>query len=133
MKTITPGASLKPGFVELSAYWNGTIMFINTMTIVAYNELVELLKKDYIPKEDVDEVIEYLNDVERSHFNSENGRGVYEIDMREATKHLCMINDLVNNKEVIPDNDMFGLLIMAMPQKRTGNSNITKPKNKKRK
>lgn len=145
MRTITPGATLKAGYVELSAYWNGTIMFCDQLPIDKYNILVEqYMKKEFIKPEDVEYTIQYLNDVEFSYVlksqslnRPDNG---YVIDMEQATTHLLMINDLVNIKKVIPDNDMFGLLIMARPlptgpsksSKREKPTNIT-PKKKKRK
>ena len=109
-------------------------MFNDTIEISKYNsELVPFLAKDFIDTEDVDDMIEHLNQVEQKYVDDykDNPAG-YIIDLREASTHLLMINDLVNNKKVIPDSDMFGLLIMANPKKRTGNSNQT-PKKKKRK
>ena len=137
MKTITPGQGLKEGQVGLSAYWNGTPLFSNNMSIEQYNELVLALKKDFIDPEDVDDMIEYLNQVEQGYFDQcQNADKVgYVVDLKESASHLLLINDLVNNKKVIPNDDMFGLLVLTMPKKssaRTGNSNQT-PKKKKRK
>jgi hypothetical protein len=137
MKTITPGQGLKEGQVGLSAYWNGTPMFSHNMSIEQYNELVLSLKKDFIDPEDVDDMIEHLNQVEQGYFaQCQNGdKGGYVVDLKESMSHLLLINDLVNNKKVIPNDDMFGLLVLTMPKKssaRTGNSNQT-PKKKKRK
>ena len=50
---------------------------------------------------DVDEVIEYLNDVERSHFNSENGRGgllYYKTLEYYKSDYDDYITELRNNK-----------------------------------
>jgi|688.fasta_scaffold671246_1 hypothetical protein len=135
MKTmiITPGQGLKRGEVSVSAYWNGTPMFSHNMTIDIYNELVVELRKDFLAPEDVDWVIEHLNQVEKSYFDQCRDKSTpgYTVDMREASTHLMMINDLVNNKKVIPDNDMFGLLIISKGGGPKG-SNVT-PKKKKRK
>lgn len=137
MKTITPGQGLKEGQVSLSAYWNGTPLFSRNMSTEQYNGLCQSLKKDFIDSEDVDDMIEHLNQVEQKYFDEcKNSDKIgYVVDMREATSHLLLINDLVNNKKVIPNDDMFGLLVMSMPKKSsatTGNSNQT-PKKKKRK
>lgn len=132
MISIDPHKALEAGQVKVQAFWNGTIMFNHIFDVKKYNELVKDLNNKFIDDEDIQSVVEELDRVEESYRvqDRSTGRG-YVVDLNQAFTHLLFVNDLVNNKKVIANDDMFGLLIMSAP-KRTGNTNSI-PKKKKRK
>ena len=129
MRTIDVYGTPKAGEVKVMAFWNGTMMFHQILKTSDWKNLSEMLNKAIEKDEEVDAMINYLNELEQSYYDSYNGK-TYMVNAKEALMNLAMINDLVNHKKVVPNDDANGLLIMRC--KTNGNTNMT-PKKKKRK
>ena len=104
--------NMKMKSVKVMAFWKGTMMFQDVMSESKYNSLCKKLNKKFVDSKLIDDCIKSLDKIEADCVRQESLLGHYNINPDIQLTNLLVINDLVNRYKAIPDNDMFGLLIM---------------------
>ena len=110
-----PKTKTKNQYVRFMTYWNGSVLFLEDMTLQKYNKFSDLLKEgDFFNDTDnINEAIDWLNSLEQRAFDEAAGGSYYTLDWRESVQATLMINSLIKRGIVNNDNKTGFLVVKS--------------------